>query len=115
MRIYPFALLAFAVLLTSCGTTQQLYNWKGYDDAVYAYTKNSDEKSIAELKAIYNKLINQPDGLRRMPPPGVCADYGYLLIKEGEVAKGKELLNKEIALYPESRPFIERILKRLEK
>ena len=49
-----------------------------------------------------------------MPPPGVCADYGYLLIKKGEVEKGKELLVKETILYPESKLFIDMILKRFE-
>ena len=103
------------LLAVSCTTTKPLYDWKGYDDAVYAYTKTSDEKSITNLIKIYEKLIRKSGGSRQVPPPGVCADYGYILIKKGETSKGKELLIKETVLYPESKQFVDRILKRLEK
>lgn len=106
-------LITFAAI--SCTTQKPLYNWKGYDDAVYAYTKNSDENSTEHLIAVYEKLINKPGGTRKTPPPGVCADYGYILIKKGEIAKGKDLLIKETILYPESKPFIDRIIKRIEQ
>lgn len=104
-----------SLLAISCTTTQPLYNWRGYDDAVYAYTKASDEKSNENLIKIYEKLILKSGGTRQVPPPGVCADYGYVLIKKGEIAKGKELLVKETVLYPESKMFIDRVLKRFEK
>jgi len=114
MKKYLIAVAA-ALLAVSCTTTKPLYDWKGYDDAVYAYTKTSDEKSIGNLIKIYEKLINKSGGSREVPPPGICADYGYILLKKGETTKGKELLVKETILYPESKQFVDRILKRLEK
>lgn len=110
LLIVIFALAAF-----SCTTEKQLYNWRGYDDAVYAYTKTADEQSTENLIQIYEKLINKPGGTRKAPPPGVCADYGYILIRKGEIAKGKDLLIKETMLYPESKPFIDRIINRFEE
>jgi len=113
-----FKNLSLTLILLSgiaCTTQKPLYNWKGYDDVVYAYTKNSDEKSMNNLIEMYEKLIKKPGGTRKAPPPGVCADYGYLLIKKGEIQKGKELLAKETMLYPESKPFIDRIIKRIEQ
>lgn len=104
-------LLAFS----SCGTQKQLYNWKGYDDAVYAYTKTSDEKSLENLIAVYTKLIDNSGGSRKVPPPGVCADYGYLLLQSGKVNEGKALLIKETELYPESKKFIDKILTRIKE
>lgn len=109
------SIACFAILIAACSPTKQLYNWKGYDDAVYEYTKNSDEKSTESLIKLYDKLINNSGGTRQTPPPGVCADCGYLLLKKGETEKGKELLVKETLLYPESKPFIDRILIRFEK
>jgi len=106
---------AIGIFAISCAPTKPLYNWKGYDDAVYAYTKASDEKSVENLIKIYEKLIKKSGGSREVPPPGVCADYGYILIKKGESEKGKELLTKETVLYPESKVFVDRILKRFEK
>jgi len=102
------------LLICSCTTTKELYDWKGYDDAVYSYTRNRDEKSLENIVNVYNKLISNRVGSRNMPPPGICADYGYILIENGNLEKGKELLIKETELYPESKIFIDRILKRFE-
>ena len=113
MRKY-IVIAVISIVAVSCAPTKPLYNWKGYDDAVYAYTKASDEKSNENLIKIYEKLIKNSGGSRQVPPPGVCADYGYLLVKRGEIVKGKELLTKETILYPESKQFIDRILKRFE-
>ena len=108
-------LLALVVACgVSCTTQTPLYNWKGYDNAVYSYTKHSSEKSVEELMDVYTKLIENSGGSRKTPPPGVCADYGYLLIQGGKIQEGKELLVKETVLYPESKLFVDRILKRLE-
>lgn len=114
MKIYLIALL-MCILATSCSVQKPLYNWKGYDDAVYAYTKANNEKSVENLINIYERLIKKSGGTRQVPPPGIYADYGYLLIQKGQTAKGKELLIKETELYPESKPFVDRIIKRLEK
>lgn len=107
-------LIIIALGGVSCATQTQLYNWKGYDDAVYAYTKRSDEKSVESLMTVYTNLIQNSGGSRKVPPPGVCADYGFLLIQGGKVKEGKELLVKETVLYPESKQFVDRILKRFE-
>jgi hypothetical protein len=104
------AIFAFA----SCATQTQLYNWNGYDDAVYAYTKTTDEKSVEKLMEVYVRLIDNSGGARKVPPPGVCADYGFLLIQGGKVEEGKTLLARESTLYPESKTFIDRILARFE-
>lgn len=108
------AIVIICFLAISCSTTKPLYDWRGYDDAVYAYTKSSSEQSVEELIVLYTKLIENSGGSRQIPPPGVCADYGYLLIKKGEIERGKELLTKETILYPESKLFVDRILKRFE-
>lgn len=107
-------LTAVAIVGASCTTQTPLYNWNKYDDAVYAYTKRADEKSVESLMGIYVKLIENSGGSRKVPPPGVCADYGYLLIQNGKTQEGKELLVKETVLYPESKLFVDRILKRFE-
>ena len=45
----------------------------------------------------------------------MCVDYGFLLIQKGNKADGIANLKKEIALYPESKVFIDRILKLIEE
>jgi len=62
----------------------------------------------------YQKIIKKQKGIRKVTPPGIFADYGFFLIQRGDLKAGKANLNKEISLYPESKIFIDRILKLLE-
>ena len=89
---------------------------------------------------MYEDIVSNPGGMRKMPPPGICAEYGYMLLipenanifaehatsmqkrtfDSGDYAtffpeKGKELLQKEIELYPESAKFITPLIERLCK
>ena len=77
--------------------------------------KKADEKSIDQIMVQYQKIIKQQNGTRKVTPPGMFADYGYFLIQRGDLKRGKENLKKEILLYPESKIFIDRILKLIEE
>lgn len=101
-------------LLSSCTVQKPLYSYAKYDAASYNYLKNSDEKSTQALIENYQKIIEKQTGTRNVTPPGVYADYGYVLLQIGKTAEGKALLVKETELYPESKIFIDRILKMLE-
>ena len=70
--------------------------------------------SCSSNSQLYDRLLHAPGGVRMVPPPGVCADYGYLLLMNGKTDEGKALLEQETVLYPESKKFIDRILKRFE-
>jgi hypothetical protein len=48
-------------------------------------------------------------------PPGVYADYGFILLQASKTDQGREMLEREVALYPESKQFIDRILKLIEE
>lgn len=108
-------IVLMALSCVSC-TTQQpsLYTWSDYEKRSYDYVKNDTEQNLDELILSYEKMLNHQNGLRKTPPPGVCADYGYLLIKKGKEEEGIKMLKNEIALYPESSTFISRIIKKLE-
>jgi hypothetical protein len=104
------------LLLTACvSTPKPLYSWKNYQEKTYSYMKNETDKSLEELMETYQALIDKQDGVRKTVPPGICADYGYLLYKQGKKEEGLALLNKEVALYPESAVFISRIIKNIQK
>jgi len=114
MKKYLFIGLVAVLCFTSCAT-KTLYSWGNYDDASYNYLKNSDEKSTQALIKTYQQLIEKQTGTRQTVPPGVYADYGFLLLQANKTEEGKAMLQKEIELYPESKVFIKRILKMFEK
>lgn len=105
-----------AIALTACGSVQKpLYSWDKYNASSYAYLKNSDEKSTQALIETYQKIIEKQTGSRGVVPPGIYADYGFILLQADKTTEGKDMLAKEIELYPESKVFIERILKMTAK
>ncbi|MBN2635911.1 DUF4810 domain-containing protein [Draconibacterium orientale] len=103
------------LLLASCTPQKPLYSWGKYEATSYNYLKNSDEKSTQELIETYQKIIEKQKGTRGVVPPGVYADYGFVLLQANKTEEGKTLLLKEVALYPESKIFIDRILKMIEE
>jgi len=108
-------ILTTTVVLASCSTETQLYNWEKYDQSSYAYLKNKDDKSAEKLLANYDKMIKRQNQQRKIVPPGVYADYGFILIERGKASEGKDMLEKEMQLYPESKIFIDRIIKTMQQ
>jgi hypothetical protein len=102
------------VLASSCAP-KGLYSWGKYDSASYSYLKKNDEKATQELIKTYQAIIAKQKGTRKVVPPGIYADYGFILIQTGKLAEGSALLEKEMALYPESAIFIKRILNTSKK
>ena len=111
------SIIAFLVmLLASCSTTETtLYSWYDSEDATYKYTKRNTEKTLNNAMAQYEKVIKKQRGTRKVVPPGVNAEYGFLLYKAGKKEEGLALLRQETTVYPESETFISRIIKQLEK
>lgn len=107
-------LLGFSIIILSCSAPKTLYNWDKYDSVSYSYLKKVDEKSTENLIKTYQKIIKKQNGTRGVIPPGLYADYGFVLIQNNRMEEGKLMLQKEIELYPESKVFIDRIFKMLE-
>jgi len=109
--LYAIGLLALA----SCQAPQTLYSWYDSEDATYEYTKRLTEEKLEYAMKQYQKVIAKQKGFRKTVPPGVNAEYGFLLYKAGKKDEGLSLLKAEINSYPESEVFISRIIKQLEK
>lgn len=112
---YLTTITAVLITITSCTTNQTLYSWYGYEDATYQYSKKSTEELQVKVLEQYQKITDNQKGLRKVVPPGMYAEYGYLLYKTGKTEEGLSFLKKEIELYPESDTYISRIIKQLEK
>lgn len=133
--------------MISCGVTPSLYYWgekqygaTAYEDLAYKNFNKQTPESICNLICMYEDMVSNPGGTRMVPPPGICAEYGYILLAPENAAifashatltqkgvfatrdyasffpkKGKELLQKEMELYPESAKFIAPLIERLCK
>lgn len=144
-RLLILAILSFS--LASCGVSSSLYYWGGtqngtttYENLAYLNYDRQTPESICKLICMYEDIVTNPGGIRQMPPPGICAEYGYMLLipENAEIfekyattmqkrtfastdyaaffpVKGKELMQKELELYPESAKFIAPLIERLCK
>lgn len=139
-------LTVLSMLVSSCGVSS-LYYWGGnrngtsrYEHFAYkSYDKQTPE-SICQLICVYDDMVRNPSGTRRVPPPGICAEYGYLLLQPdtAEIFQknatssqrrifsrydyaalfhelGMEMFEKEMELYPESVQFIKPLFEKISK
>lgn len=113
-KIFLF-LACSAFFFASCTTTKTLYSWHNYEDASYQYQKKTTDELYEKAMKEYLKVIEKQKGTRKTVPPGLNAEYGYMLCKSGKVSEGIAFLKKEIALYPESEVYISRIIKQIEQ
>ncbi|HBG53790.1 MAG TPA: hypothetical protein DDW70_06235 [Rikenellaceae bacterium] len=141
------AVIVTMIALTSCGVTKPLYYWGGernnttvYELLAYKDYKSQTPQAICDLIYAYEDIVRNPGGSRQIPPPGICAEYGYLILLPTTAAtfneyatkkqkslfqgsdyaaifteRGQELLNKEMEYYPESSLFILPLLKKIAR
>lgn len=146
-----------AVILVSCGTAQPvkiygpLYYWGGsqvkmnsttsiYEDLAYKNYRQKTPQITCSLICAYEDMVQNPGGMRKVPPPGICAEYGYLLMipesastfaenateKQKKVFAGQdgdyrtlfsrkagEMFELEMKYYPESQVFIKPLVEKL--
>ena len=142
-------LLGLALALSSCEVKSNLYNWGNksssnnateYESSVYNYYHSQSPESLCALLCEYEYMVTHPGGERGVVPPGICAEYGYLLLSpdtpqifsehatkrqkesfsSGDYSatfreKGMLMLQKEIELYPESAVFIQPLIKKFSQ
>ncbi len=93
------------------------YNWDEYSTVTYDYVRNKDDESRKKMTESYKKIMENQDGEAGIGqvPPGIYADYGYMLVDEGNEEEGLIYLKKEVELYPMSEPFLSKIIARIEE
>ncbi len=115
MRIYC-KILIFMCLITLVGCVPPtLFNWGSYSSTLYSYKKDPTKKNLEEHKKSISHIIVDCERRRLKVPPGVNAELGYYLAKEGKINESKDYFFKEEKLYPESKVFVDKLLIELEK
>lgn len=107
------ALLGTALLLAGCvSAPKPLYQWDSYPAQVHKHFKG--ESPQAQIDALELQLKNtQGDGAAT--PPGLHAHLGMLYSKVGRDDLMVEQFELEKAKFPESAPFMNRLLAQLKK
>jgi hypothetical protein len=100
--------IAFFGLL-GCQPPSAPFFWGEYSHTLYDYKKNPSDTTLSVHKTALLDIMKKAPEKKKLIPPGVYAEYGYILLKEGREAEGMEYLAKEEQAFPESVVFIKRI------
>jgi len=107
------AIAAVAVLLTACATApQSKYDWGSYEQSLYQYYKTPAEMNA--LVASLDMTIIHAERSKHVVPPGLYAEYGYLLLQQGKAQDAIVYFNAEKAKWPESATLMNRMIKMAE-
>jgi len=93
-------------MLAGCGG-HTLYEWRGYDSKLYEHYKNPAEQ--AKFHEDMKEVVMRAEAEGRVPP-GIYAEYGFLLLEEGNRAAAVQYFQKEAARWPESRVLMEKLI-----
>lgn len=85
------------MILTGCATQQ--YYWGDYEKSLYKYYKNPG--NIDDLTENLADTIERGERKNKVPP-GIYAEYGYVLLAQGKAKEAIIYFNKEKEKWPES-------------
>jgi hypothetical protein len=113
MRVKAFVGSAVVLGLVGCATpTPPLYQWDAFPRLQYSALLRegaSPDEHIRALEAQAEKARASNAAL----PPGFRAHLGMLYLGAGNPQRARELWTAEKAAFPESAPYMDRLLKRL--
>jgi hypothetical protein len=105
--------LSGLVLLSACApASKPLYQWEGYQRQVYEYLKG-DGSSFTEQFTVMQAQAEKARATGAALPPGFRAHMGMLQLQLGQFDEARNLLEAEKIAFPESKPYMDFLLKRM--
>lgn len=93
------------ILMSGCKTTEPMYYYGNYSEAVYSYFK-ADETPVSQQITILEEVIAKARDKGKPVAPGVHAHLGMLYFESGNNGQGINHFEQEKALFPESAAYI---------
>lgn len=106
------ALLVFVSLLSGCAAPG-LYQWGGYEDALYAGYK--DVTKMEALRVRLEAHITEAEKQKKKVAPGLYAELGTLYLQSGASAQAIQYYTRERETWPESRGLMTAMIQNLER
>jgi hypothetical protein len=111
----PRVLAAVLVLgLAACAQPRKpLYMWETYPRQQYVFLLREGMSPDAQIKEI-EAHAEKARAANAQLPPGLRAHLGMLYLSVGNPGRAMELWNAEKVAFPESTPYMDQLLKRLD-
>lgn len=105
--------LALLMLLALAGCAHQIsesgYYWGNYSSTYYAYLENPSKETAEQHFASLTEIVAVSNEKGLKCPPGIYAEMAYIKQKQGKNDEARDFYNKELGLYPGSKPFVEKL------
>jgi hypothetical protein len=109
------ALLAVAAVLGGCANQPRpLYHWSGYEEQVYAHFTGETSDPAQQIAALEASL-QEARSRDHTPAPGFHAHLGMLYAQVGKADQVRQQFETEKALFPESAPYMDFLLRNAAK
>ncbi|MDA7585974.1 DUF4810 domain-containing protein [Luminiphilus sp.] len=98
------------LLVTGCSSVSDAgYYWGNYAGTLYSYQKDPSPESLAQHEEELKGIVEYSNENTLKVPPGIFAELGFIEQRRGNEALSRGYYEQEMAVYPESRLFLERI------
>jgi hypothetical protein len=111
-RILLFPALALLIALTGCASPG-LYQWGGYDQALYAGYKDATKMEVLRLKLEAHLSKMEKSGQKAAP--GLYAELGTLHLQAGAADIARGYYAKERDAWPESQVLMTSLIQTIER
>lgn len=101
-------------LLSACtASPKKLYQWEAYQPQVYEYL-NGQHQGVEAQISVLEQGLQKIRAKGAKPPPGYHAHLGMLYSSLGKDDQMLQEFQTEVALFPESRAYMEFLLKKVK-
>lgn len=104
--------IACSALVVGCAAPG-LYNWGGYDQALYAGYK--DVAKMEELRVKLEAHVTAMEAAKQKVAPGLYAEIGTLHLQAGSTLKAIGYYRQERGAWPESAQLMSALINNLER
>jgi hypothetical protein len=111
LKKIAFGICVASLLLLSACATPSRFEWGQYEAGLYNYSKHPDKR--AQYIETLENAISKGKETNRLAP-GLLAELGYLKMQDGDSASAIALFEEEMRMFPESRPFLGKMVSRLK-
>lgn len=105
-----FLFVIVAVVMLSACTTDRYY-WGEYENQLYDFYKHPDK--MDSLLIALETVIEHGEQSGHIPP-GIYAEYGYLMLVKGDTDKALKSFQREKEIWPESAYFMDVMIRNTE-
>lgn len=107
------SVLLLAGVISGCATNNN--QWGNYSHELYTYYKDSSDKERVELTAELTRIFERAEAKGTNPPPGLYAEYGTLMLSQGQTEQAIIYYTKEKDSWPESAVLMSALINTLSK